>query len=72
MNRISMTFVLLLAALFASAQTSTYTGRVTDDEKNDLMAATVRCFVGDSTFVKGATTNAKGEFKLEVPQTDKV
>lgn len=28
--------------------------------------------VDDSTFVEGCTTNAKGDFKLEVSQTDKV
>lgn len=48
----------------------TINGHLTDSEKNNLIAATVRCFVDDSTFVKGTTTNSKGEFKLEISQTD--
>ena len=47
------------------------TGHITDNEKNDLISATVRYYVDDSVFVKGVTSNGKGEFKLEVPQNDK-
>lgn len=62
----------LIAALHLNAQKVTFEGHVIDTEKNDLIAATVRCFTDDSTFVKGITTNYKGEFKLEVPHTNKV
>ncbi len=48
------------------------TGNLTDNEKNILINVTIRCFIDDSTFVKGTTANSKGEFKLEVPQTEKV
>lgn len=71
-NKYTTIVMSLIIALYASAQTVVFTGHVTDNEKNELMAATVRCLVDDSTFVKGCTTNTKGEFKLEVPQTDKV
>ncbi len=54
------------------AQTINFEGHVTDNEKNDLISATVRCLVDDSTFVKACVTNANGDFKLQVPQTDKV
>ena len=64
--------LMLFCALHTVGQNVTFTGHVTDPEKNELMAATVRCLVDDSTFVKGCTTNAKGDFKLEVPLTDKV
>lgn len=47
-------------------------GHLTNNQKEHLVAATILYFVDDTTFVKGTTTNAKGDFKLEVPQTDKV
>lgn len=43
-------------------------GRLTDNMRTELSAATVRCFVGDTVFVKGTTTNGKGEFKIDVKQ----
>lgn len=46
-------------------------GHLTDDKKTHLTDATIQSFVDDSIFVKGCTTDSKGEFKLKVPQTDK-
>lgn len=47
------------------------TGSVTDNERNVLAGATIRCFVDDSIFVKGTTTNADGLFRLELPRTER-
>ena len=73
MKPIKILFVLALftVTIQGHAQTIVYTGHVTDNERNDLMAATVRYYEGDTVFVKGCATNSKGEFKLEVPQTDR-
>lgn len=46
-------------------------GHVVDNDKNDMIKATVRCCVDDSIYLCGTTTNGKGEFKLEVPTKDK-
>ena len=71
MKRKISTLLLLSILLPMTAQNVTFEGHVTDNEKNDLIASTVRYFVDDSLFVKGVTTNTNGEFKLEVPQNDK-
>lgn len=68
---ISILFILTFYTLKGN-NNQTITGHVTDYKKNDLIAVTVCCFVNDSTFVKGCTTNSKGEFKLEVPQNNKI
>lgn len=74
-----MRYVLLFALsvvfsinALAYDRTTKIEGRLTDNKKTELIAATVRCYVNDSIFIKGTTTNGRGEFKLEVPQTDKV
>ena len=58
--------ILFLTASIAKAQTI-IEGHVTDDKKNDLIKATVRCYSGNM-YICGTTTNSKGEFKLEVPE----
>lgn len=63
--------MVIISVFHLNSQNVTFEGHVTDNEKNDLIAATVRCLAGDSIYIKGVTTNNKGEFKLEVPQTDK-
>ena len=65
-------FLIFVACSLKGSNVQLITGNVTDKEKNILVSATIRCFVDDSIFVKGTTTNAKGYFKLEVPPTDKV
>lgn len=56
--------------LSAFAQKVTVEGHLTDNEKTDLVAATVRCYADDSVFVIGTTTSSKGEFKITVEQKD--
>ena len=68
---ISILFILTFYTLKGN-NNQTITGHVSDYKKNDLIAVTVRYFVDDSIFVKGCTTNSKGEFKLEVPQNNKI
>lgn len=64
-------FLFIVSTFTLEANTThSIKGHVTDNQKEDLISATVRCFVDDSTFVKGTTTNSKGEFELEIPQTD--
>lgn len=70
MIKFNLMGILLMISIQTSAQTLEYIGHLTDNEKNNIISATVRCFVDDSTFVKGTTTNSKGEFELEIPQTD--
>lgn len=70
MKNVKVLSLFLLFFLQVLGQKNTIVGHLTDNEKNNLIAATVRCFVDDSTFVKGTTTNSKGEFKLEISQTD--
>lgn len=53
-----------------NAQTMNIQGRLLDTENNELPAATVRCYVNDTVYVKGTTTNSKGEFELKVPQSE--
>ncbi len=65
-------FLAFVACSLKGNNVQLITGSVIDDESNVLVNATIRCFVDDTTFVKGTTTNSKGDFKLEVPQTDKV
>lgn len=63
-------FIVLSMSLFG--QELKIQGHLTDDKKNHLTGATIQSFVDDSIFVKGCTTDSKGEFKLEVSQTDKI
>ena len=65
-------FLAFVACSLKGNNVQLITGSVIDNENNALVNATIRCFVDDTTFVKGTTTNSKGDFKLEVPQTDKV
>ena len=53
-----------------NAQTMNIQGRILETENNELPAATVRCYVNDTMYVKGTTTNNKGEFELKVPQSE--
>lgn len=65
-------FLAFVACSLKGNNVQLITGSVIDDESNALVNATIRCFVDDTTFVKGTTTNSNGDFKLEVPQTDKM
>ncbi len=56
--------------LFCRAQTMSIQGRLLDTKRNELPAATVRCYVNDTVYVKGTTTNGKGEFELKLPQNE--
>ena len=67
---ISILFILLVH-ISRGENIQTIKGLVTDNEKNILIGATIRYYVNDSIFVKGTTTNSKGEFKLGIPQTGK-
>ena len=60
MRRNLTTLLLLFVLLSMTAQNITFEGHVIDDEKNELIAATVRYFVDDSMLVKGVTTDSKG------------
>ena len=46
------------------------TGCILDTKKNELPAATVRCYINDTVYVNGTTSNNKGEFELKVPQSE--
>lgn len=71
--RLVLAALLLLAAgPLAGNNTQRITGTLTDRERNVLAGGTVRCFVDDSIFVAGTTADAEGNFRLEVPPTDKV
>ena len=63
-------YIAIVFPLSLSAQTMSIQGRILDTEKNELPAATVRCYVHDTVYVKGTTTNGKGEFELKVPQNE--
>lgn len=65
-------FLIFVAYPLKGNNVQLITGNLTDNEKNILVSVTIRCFVDDSTFVKGTITNSNGEFKLEVPRTNKV
>lgn len=64
-------FLIFVACSLKGNNVQLITGNITDDARNILVGVNIRCFVDDSTFVTGTTTNSKGVFKLEVPQTDK-
>ena len=72
MKRHFFTLLLLLLSFPVLGQNVTLEGHVVDNEKTDLISTTIRCYVDDSVFVKGTTSNSKGNFKLELQQTDKV
>lgn len=46
-------------------------GHLIGDEKQDLEAGTVRCYINDTIFVIGTTTNMKGEFELRLPSNER-
>ena len=52
------------------AQEVTIQGHLLGMEKENLAEATLRCYQ-DSSFIKGTTTNAKGEFELKQLQGGK-
>lgn len=72
MKTIITVLFILLAHSLRGQNNLIITGQVTDTEKSKLTSATVRYYVEDSTFIKGCITDANGDFKLQVPQTDKV
>lgn len=64
-----MKSVLIFLLLFFASTVNSQTiieGHITDDKKNDLIKATVKCY-DDSMYICGTTTNIRGEFKIEVP-----
>ena len=64
-------FCLMYFSFSALSQELRIQGHLIDEEKNDLVAATVRCYVDDTLFVKGVVANSKGEFELKLPSTEK-
>ena len=45
-------------------------GHLIDEKKQDLVAATIRCYMNDTLFMIGGSTNNKGEFELKLPRTE--
>lgn len=68
-NIISAICIIFVCNLTGYTQNLNIQGRLLDTEKNELPAATVRCYVDDTVYVKGTTTNSKGDFSLKVPQS---
>ena len=64
-HKILVTFFLLSATFFASAQ-YTLTGKITDAQSDALPGATVAVLnANDSSIVTGTVTQADGAFKIE-------
>ena len=68
--RIILFAIMAFATLRATAQT-TITGHLIDNEKNNLQKATIRCYIDDSVYAGGTTTDGKGEFKLKIAQENR-
>ena len=66
--------ILLFALLFWGTslfgQELKVQGHLIDENKQDLVAATIRCYVNDTLFMIGGATNSKGEFELKLPRTE--
>ena len=61
---------MLLFSISVFGQELKIQGHLIDEEKQDLVAATIRCYLNDTLFVVGGTTNSKGEFELKLPHTE--
>ena len=65
---IFLSFLLFFTfSLFAQLRVQ---GHLIDEKKQDLIAATIRCYSNDTLFVIGGVTNSKGEFDLRLPRTE--
>ena len=66
--------ILLFALLFWKTslfgQELKVQGHLIDENKRDLVAATIRCYMNDTLFMIGGSTNSKGEFELKLPRTE--
>ena len=66
--------ILLFALLFWKTslfgQELKVQGHLIDENKRDLGAATIRCYMNDTLFMIGGSTNSKGEFELKLPRTE--
>lgn len=51
---------MLLFSISVFGQELKIQGHLIDEEKQDLVAATIRCYLNDTLFVVGGTTNSKG------------
>lgn len=59
------TFIVCFFSSLLVAQNITVQGRLLGAKNENLIAATIRCYLLDTLFVKGTTTNAKGVFELK-------
>ncbi len=59
--------VIFSISLFAQLKIQ---GHLIDEKKQDLIAATIRCYINDTLLVIGGVTNSKGEFELKLPCTE--
>lgn len=66
--------ILLFALLFWGTslfgQELKIQGHLIDENKRDLVAATIHCYSNDTLLVIGGVTNSKGEFELKLPRTE--
>ena len=70
MKRLNFIILLFLTS-YATAQELKIQGHLIGEEKQNLEAATVRCYANDTVLVAGTTTNMKGEFQLRLPSNEK-
>lgn len=63
--------IFLFLTSYATAQELKIQGHLIGEEKQNLEAATVRCYANDTVLVAGTTTNMKGEFQLRLPSNEK-
>ena len=63
-------FVLLFWGTSLFGQELKIQGHLIDENKRDLVAATIRCYMNDTLFMIGGSTNSKGEFELKLPRTE--
>ena len=60
-----LTCALILSTGALLAQSTVLTGKVTDDKKEALIGASIKVLKG-ADFVKGAITNAEGEYRIQI------
>lgn len=53
------------------AQSMDISGRIMDENKHCIMAATIQCFIQDSVFLGGGISNDEGLFSLSIPSSPK-
>lgn len=58
--------ILLFLASYVTAQEFKLQGHLIGEERQDLEAGTVRCYVNDTVLITGTTTDSKGEFELRL------